>query len=398
MNKKEDACRIEVLGEMTVERYASFTMLYYPLIKSDAAVLYHTLVSIGTRNQKIRNHILIQKISGLSMENMEKSRRVLEQFLLVKTFYDAAKNRYLYQVFMPKDGNDFLRHEVFGRLYFKEMGKAVYEFNKLSFAKPYEEKAEYQEITIPFVNILKEDWQDVQEEDFRKLKPQMDSLHQNDIPLSFNYDRFLSGLSRVVFPSSARNEKNLRLIGELATIHGIDEIAMRKLVSQSMDLRSNELNIEVLKKKVRNAKGTYPMEENKDPYRLPPVRFLQRLQHGIEVSRSDKYLIESLITDFKMKPEVVNVLIEYVLKMKNQQFPKAYVEKVASTWVRLEIDTSEKALAHIQQESEEKTTRKAAVSKKELPSWYHDQDAVKTDVENFDENELLEKMKKLRGE
>ena len=33
----------------------------------------------------------------------------------------------------------------------------------------------------------------------------------------------------MVFPSSARNEKNLRIIGELATIHGIDEITMRKL-------------------------------------------------------------------------------------------------------------------------------------------------------------------------
>lgn len=91
---------------------------------------------------------------------------------------------------------------------------------------------------------------------------------------------------------------------------------------------------------------------------------LQNLQHGVEVSRSDKYLIEALISDFKMKPEVVNVLIEYVLKMKNQQFPKAYVEKVASTWVRLEIDTSEKALAHIQRETEEKGSRRKPVQKK----------------------------------
>ena len=52
MNRKEDKCRIEVQGEMTAERYASFTMLYVPLIGSDAAALYHTLVSIGTRNQK----------------------------------------------------------------------------------------------------------------------------------------------------------------------------------------------------------------------------------------------------------------------------------------------------------------------------------------------------------
>ncbi len=40
MNRKEDKCRIEVQGEMTAERYASFTMLYDPLIGSDAAALY----------------------------------------------------------------------------------------------------------------------------------------------------------------------------------------------------------------------------------------------------------------------------------------------------------------------------------------------------------------------
>ena len=41
---------------------------------------------------------------------------------------------HIYQVFMPKEGNTFLRHEVFGRLYLKQMGKQVYEFNKLCFA------------------------------------------------------------------------------------------------------------------------------------------------------------------------------------------------------------------------------------------------------------------------
>ena len=57
----------------------------------------------------------------------------------------------------------------------------------------------------------------------------------------------------------------------------------------------------------------------------------------MEVSRSDKFLIETLIRDYRMQPEVVNVLIEYVLDTKNQQFPKAYVEKVAGTWVRLDV-------------------------------------------------------------
>ncbi|MEG2506861.1 MAG: DnaD domain protein [Longicatena sp.] len=397
MARKEDKCRIEVQGELTMERFASLQMLYFPLIGSDACILYQTLLSIGTRNQKIKNHILIQKLSNLSMEVMEKSRHILEQYLLVKTFYDALNDAYIYQIFMPKDGQAFLRHEVFGRLYMKEMGKQVYEFNKLSFASNVEDKKTYQDITIPFVNNLKEDWEDSQEEMFKKMKPKSDILHTNELPLSFNFDRFLSDLSESVFPNIARNEKNLRMIGELATIHGIDELEMRKLVSKSMDVKDNTLKIEVLKKKVRESKSVYVEKEHAHPYGVPPVRFLQNKQHGIEVSRGDKQVIETLISDFKMKPEVVNVLIEYVLQTRNQQFSKAYVEKIAGTWVRLEIDTYEKALAHIQEE-QKGNVYYAPTKAKELPAWYANQDSVQVDTNDFDEAKLAEKLKKLRGE
>lgn len=397
MVRKEESCKIEVQGEFTMERYAALQMLYFPLIGNDASVLYHTLLSIGTRSQKIKNHILISKISNLSMEVMEKSRHILEQFLLVKTFYNGAKSTYLYQVYMPKSGHDFLRHEVFGRLYLKEMGKQVYGYNKLSFSNYVEDSGTYQDITIPFVNTLRSDWEEEQEEVFRSSKPKQELRFQNDIPLQFNYDRFLNGFSNTVFPSAARNEKNLRVIGELATIHGIHELEMRKLVSRSMNVKTNELNVELLKKKARDSKTVYEEEREGSPYEVPPVRFLQAKQHGVEVSRSDKFLIETLISDFKMKPSVVNVLIEYVLQMKNMQFPKAYVEKIASTWVRLEIDTYEKALSQIAQEKQQHTTSSNIV-KKELPTWYQDQSKIEVSDEGFDEAALEAKIKRLRGE
>lgn len=379
-----------------MERLASFHMLYAPLLGSDAACLYQTLLAIGTRQQKIKNHLLIASISQLSMEIIEKSRRLLEQYLLVKTFYDAVHNSYLYQLFMPKDGNDFLRHEVFGRLYMKEMGKQVYEFNKLCFALQIENKEAYQEITIPFENVLKEDWEDTQEALFKKMKPQQDALYQNDIPLSFNFDYFLTGFSTMVFPLSARSGANLHAIGELATIHGIPEMDMRKYVSKSMDLKSGKLNLDTLKKHVRNVKPKVEEIDGKDPYGIPPVIFLQRKQRGIKVSSADKFLIENLITDYKMKPEVVNVLIEYVLQTTNQRFTRSYVEKVAGVWIRLGIDTSEKALAMIAEEKN--PTKPKSSEKKELPNWYHDQDLVQEQVEEIDDDALLEKLKRLKGE
>lgn len=395
MLKKEDKCKIEICGEMSMDRLASFQVLYTPLIGTDAATLYHTMLGIGTRHAKIKNHLLITNISKLSMEVIEKSRRVLEQYLLVKTFYDAIHNAYIYQIFMPKDGNDFLRHEVFGRLYIKEMGKQVYEFNKLCFAHDIEEKKNYQEITIPFENVLKEDWQDEQEELFKKMKPKQDVLYQNDVPLSFNFDRFLSGYSTMVFPLAARTGENLHAIGELATIHGISEMDMRKLVSQCIDLKTSRLNIEALKKKARNAKPIYE-EKNSNPYGLPPVVFMQKKQGGVKVSSSDKYLIENLITEYKMKPEVVNVLIEYVLTTTNQRFTRSYVEKVAGVWIRLGIDTSEKALAQI--ESEKKGSKpKNKTESKELPAWFHDQDSVSTQSQ-VDDEKLKKMLEGLKGE
>lgn len=397
MAGKEVPCSIEICGEWTLHRYAAFQMLYVPLIKADAAMLYHTLLSIGLGSHKIKNHILIQKISGQSFADIEKNRLVLEQYLLIKTYYNHVSNGYLYQLFMPKDGNAFLSHEVFGRLYMKEMGRQVYEFNKLSFANASVAKDAYEEITIPFVNTLKDDWLDQQEEQFNTLKPSQDIRHQNDVAISFNYDRFLHGFSTMVFPSSQRNEKNLRMIGELATIHGIDEMDMRKIVSKSVDLKTNTLQLDRLKKRARSMRPTHYESKEKNPYHMPPVRFLQSKQHGVMVSRADTYLIESLISDYRMKPEVVNVLIEYVLKTKNMQFPKAYVEKIASTWVRLSIDTCEKAIQQANSDPSASTYHRST-KEKELPTWYHDQSSVKTGTKEFDEAELEEKLKKLRGE
>ena len=263
--------------------------------------------------------------------------------------------------------------------------------------QPLKIKEEYQEITMPFENIIKDQWKDSEEENFQKLKPDEDDMQRmSDIPLSFNYDRFLTGYSKTLFPLTCRNQKNLRLIGELATIHGISEMDMRKYVSQSMNLKDNTLNAELLKRKVRNAKRSVMVDlDVKNPYALPPVRFLQSKQHGIEVSRSDAYLIETLITDFKMKPEVVNVLIEYVLEKTNQRFSKSYVEKIASVWVRLNIDTSEKALAHIKEEEQKPIKTK----KKELPEWFQQEDEGSEKAnKTVDDKELEEMMERLRGE
>lgn len=389
---KEDKLKLEVYGTLTPDLFASFQLLYAPLLGKDATQLYQVLLALSTQPQKVRNHVLLQRMCDSSMDLIEKSRLLLEQYLLVKTYYDGTKNAYLYAIYMPKCGNDFLRHDVFGRIYYHKMGKQIYEFTKKNFAYEYEEKASYQEITTSLQNLMS-NWDDKQEQDFENLKPHISS---NEKPLSFNFDLFLSGLSNMILPEHERTAANLQFIAEKACIYGIHEKDVQMLVGKSMNLKTQKLDHKKLVSFMQKAKKEFTKKFD-DPYLLPPVRFLQEKQHGVAVSISDQRLIdEVLIEKYKLQSEVVNVLLEYVLERCNQVLSKAYVEKVAATWVRLGVDTKESALAAIKNEKPSEKGYQKAVEK-QLPEWFHNQDSISGEETSEDREKALAELRKLRG-
>ena len=126
---------------------------------------------------------------------------------------------------------------------------------------------------------------------------------------------------------------------------------MRRYVQRSINPSTHVFDLDKLKEMVmRNRKV---METSKDPYQMPPVKFLQNKQNGIPVVKSDQALIERLCTQFQLSVEVVNTLIEYTLQQTHQQFSRNYVEKVAASWVRLGVDSRKKALEIINQAPKE---------------------------------------------
>lgn len=394
MLKSDDKCKFELHGYLTPHLFSSFQLLYMPLLGQDGATLYTTMLAIAQQTT-IKNHMLLQRISGLSMEMIERNRDLLEQYLLLKTYYHGAKNTYVYALYMPKEGNEFLRHDVFGRYYIQKMGKQVYEFNKQAFAHYFDDKEGYQEISNAIPNILHQ-WDDKSEALFDKSKPQT-RLDEATIPVLFNYDIFLSDLSPMILPLSQRSAEILQYIGEKATIYGVDEKTMQGLVGKSMNLVTHTLDKSKLLSQLRRVKKEYTGKES-NLYLMPPVRFLQSKQQGIRPSASDQFLLDDiLIGQYKLKPDVVNVLVEYVLEKCEQKLTRSYAEKVASTWVRKHIDTHEKALQQIKEEQEPKQRYKKPQDK-ELPEWYTNQDAVEANIDDYDDKAFQEKMRKLRGE
>lgn len=389
MLEKESRLKIECTVTLSHDHFQALRMLYFPLIQEEALSLYETLYALSKLPQRIKNHLLICKLCNFSIEVLEAKRMILEQYLLLKVYYDGIKNRYIYELTAPKCGCDFLAHEVFGRYYMEKMGKQVYEFMRKSFAPMVEDKADFQEITAHMSDLLQK-WDDEKEAYFINEKPK--PLKN---PLFFRFDRFLNDLSPMVLPLSERTKENLDFIGEKADLYGINETEMRKLVGKSINLKTNRLDRKKLLHKLQQNQSAFSSTSS-DPYHMPSKRFLQLKQNGIAVSKSDQELIEHLNEKYHMNPQVINVLLEYVLERNHQSLARNYVEKIAGAWVRLGIDTKEKALAEVQKESSRKSVAKHKT--KQLPQWFYEQDHTDDEAQakTVSDEELMEQLRKLR--
>ena len=128
--------------------------------------------------------------------------------------------------------------------------------------------------------------------------------------------------------------------------------------------------------------------ENANPY-----QFLKSKYKDGKVVERDLRILESLLVDLKLTPGVVNVLIDYVLKVNNQKLNKNYIETIASQWKRLGIETTLEAMKACKKEYKNlvknKQTTSIKAKQKEVPEWFD---------KNIEKQETtLEEQEKLRN-
>lgn len=394
MMVKDEQIKIERIETISDEERASLFMLYGSLIGSRALHLYTLLESLTVMHQNMYTKLLLCQSLQLTPSEFTKSRKILEQFMLIKTYSGADHT--LIRVKAPMKGLDFLRHDVFGRLFLKQQGRKVFEMMEVSFAKGSVSEG-YNDVSEPFRMADWFEWDEEEEKKFHEVKPEK----KNTMPITFNTECFLTQCSTLAFPSVARTKENIETIEQLGSYYGVNEEEMIKLVARSINLKTSTLSVQRLKNAI--SKKYQVVEAESNPYRLPVVKFLQMKQNGVPVTNTDQRLLAYLEDEMKLPKEVVNVLVEYVLNVQNQSLSKAYVEKIAGSWVRLNIDTMEKALEQIKKINTPKPKRKPTAKlpkvEKQLPDWY-------TGKQNEEEEELnpedIEKLKaelaRMRGE
>ena len=112
---------------------------------------------------------------------------------------------------------------------------------------------------------------------------------------------------------------------------------------------------------------------------------------------SDNNQSEDLLVDYKLKPGVVNVLLDYAINVNNKKLTRGFVETIAGEWQRKGIETVEDAMNNcekVHKKSSKRNYKDDNVNMK-TPDWF-DKEINKSNVSDGEENQLEELLKEYK--
>lgn len=403
------------------------TMLYQPIIGSLATSLYFTLWSDLDKtelvSEEFSHHHLMMSLR-IKLDQIIVARKKLEAIGLLKSYVkkEGDSNNFVYELFAPISASEFFNHPILNIVLYNNVGKKEYDQIIKYFKMPRITLSGYEDITSNFDEVFDSVPGTILNnlnEDFR-----INKTGNIKIDKAFDFDLLISS-----FPKGLLSNKNLTkevksLINDLSFVYniGVEELKSPLLnaIKENGVIDKNQL-----RKNVRNA---YRFEnDNKLPSLVyksqpeylkvnmqgddklakmmyifentSPYNFLKGRNNGVKPSPRELTLLDELLIDYKLNPGVVNVLIDYVLKINNKKLTKNFVEAIASQWARLKIETVEDAMK--QAKKEHKSRMKAEVTatkyvknikEENVPEWF-DKNIQKQEINNEEEKTLQELLK-----
>ena len=352
-------------GIITDDKIKILTSLYQPIIGSQATSLYLTLFNdLNKKSISLElNHHHLMTLMQLKLESIKDARYRLEAIGLLKTYLKQGEiDEYIYVLYSPISAYEFFNHPILNIVLYNNIGSVEYEKLQEYYKVPRINIKDYEDITMSFENIFTSsvnqsllfDNHDIVNDNKRNI------IVKSDIDM----DLLISSIPKRLVSSKCFTEDIKELITNLAYIYKIDNLNMQGLVRNCLNERGL-IDKNELKNSCRNYyqfenNGRLPtLIYNKQPDYLKtplgndsklarviysfentsPYDFLKKSYGNTEPTNRDKKLIENLMLDQKLNPGVINVLIDYVLKVNNKKLNKDYIETIVGQWKRLKVET-----------------------------------------------------------
>ncbi len=395
--------------------------LYQPIIGPIAVSLYFSFISDLDKQDNIsidytHHHLMIILKSGLDV--IKNGLKALEAVGLIKTLVKVNENinEYIYELFSPLSPNEFLNHPVLNVILYNNIGEKEYDVLVKFYKKVSYDLKDYQDITSSLNDTYISVSNFNKKNDFIKDR----LVIGTNISESIDFDMIISSIPKNILSDKAFNKKTKELINNLAFVYDIDNLRMVDLIRLSIE-DNGMINKEKLISSVRkyydfNSNGSLPTliyrtqpdylkqqyNENTNRGKMlyvfentSPYDFLRGKYKGVKPTSRDLKLLEYLAVELNMKPAVINVLIDYILRINDNKLNKAYVETIAGQWIRSNIKTAEEAMARAEKEHKKNKKQVFSTKKENVPVWFNNVEE-KQETNEADKKELEELLKDFR--
>ena len=397
-------------------------MLYLPITGPLPIMLYNILVNDLDKSQIISEVLTHSKLLSnlhISINELIEARNVLEGIGLLKTYLKTdTVNNYIYELYSPVSAHEFFSHPIFNIVLYNNIGKKEYDKLVLYYKMPKLNKDGYTEITHSFNEVFDSTpctSSIISSDNIRKYNKLKLNINSS-FDINFLIESVAKNIDRKVFTKDLQE-----LIISLAFLYDIDVTKMQNILRTCINERGT-INRDELRKICRNhyqfdhngvlptviehAQPEYlrkPIGDNSNIAKMiytfeniSPYDFLKSKHGDAEPPKRDVKLLEDLIVDYKLKPGVVNVLVDYVLKTYDKKLTRARVETIAGEWSRKQIETVEEAM-EIAKKTHKASLKKShprnnQVIEKEVPIWFNQNIEVNSATD--EERQAIEDMLK----
>jgi len=367
--KRNDVFVVSAEGLCSIVDYQVLSLLYQPIIGQSALSLYLTLLSLIDRQNLVSEEYLhsdLESLLNMEVKQIEEERYKLEAIGLLVTFFTS--DSFTYEIKMPLSARSFVNDGILGEYLISNITKTrfkkiikIFKVKQANQRQKYNISKAFNEVFPNIVKVYKEDYESAllsgKSQSFRNMNG-----HEVDW-------RFLSdSISEEILNVKSLTEAVKNKIHQLAYVYDLNEIELKEVIIKSLD-DNHQLSIENLARNARNFfdKRQGELNENKDNHQgiyqdkslekpesledyfesISPKTLLAELNDGV-VLTSDLKIAERLMDEVGLNTGVINVLLAYVYKQKDNKLPGyAYFQKVGLSWKRNKINSVKTALQYI---------------------------------------------------
>lgn len=449
----QDSFTVKLNRPVTIEDEQVLSYLYQPIIGIEAFGLYHaflTAIPVNDFESDEQFHSELFNQLNIDLPSVFKARVKLEGLGLLRVFVkeEGARRQFLYELYPPQTAAEFLKDTVLSLLLVDKIGEERYEKLTTRFAIPKVDRSEYQEITKKFVDVYQWNQEGIHSQEKllsetkEKFTPE-DAVKPTVTDSTFDWSYFLSLLDSLYVDKTHLETEVKEMIVTVHRLYGIDELEMKKILEPEIDYVTNQVNIKqfrqsIIKKYHVGKKQTKPetVEDNtltsedqetkrrntllKKGYSegevqvilssetIKPMVFLSAIkkQKGGFVAIEERWAVENLVRDTGLPDAVINVLIHFVLVVKdNATFAQKYANAIANDWAQAGIKKPEDAVTKAKEVSSSKAKKtrsygskgynNKSVRKESVPEWVgkeRDEKPISKESDDF----INEKIRKLR--